>query len=151
MPDPEDQPLVTDQPAGVPPRISFITLGASDVGRLREFYLGWGWTEGPGGSADFAQFLLANTRLAFYRRELLHAEAAPDLIPAPVGAWAGVTLAINVASREEVDAAHAAAVRAGATEVAPPTARHWGGYSGYVADPEATRWEIAWLPGYAGV
>lgn len=140
---------MTGSPTGVPARISFVTIGASDVPRLREFYLAWGWPEGPGGSADFAQFLLANTRLALYRRDLLQAEAAPDLPIPPAGSWSGITLAVNVGSRDEVDTAYTAALGAGATEVAQPIAREWGGYSGYVADPEGTRWEIAWLPGYA--
>lgn len=37
---------------------------------------------------------------------------------------------------------------AGARVVGAPVDREWGGYSGYVADPEGNRWEIAWLPGY---
>ncbi len=28
-----------------------------------------------------------------------------------------------------------------------PTTREWGGRSGYIADPEGNRWEIAWAPG----
>ena len=35
-----------------------------------------------------------------------------------------------------------AAVSAGATAVASPVERDWGGYSGYFADPEGHRWEI---------
>ena len=58
-----------------------------------------------------------------------------------------MTLAVNVASREQVDAVLATAVAAGARPVAPPADREWGGRSGYVADPEGTRWEIVWLPG----
>jgi hypothetical protein len=38
------------------------------------------------------------------------------------------------------------AMEAGATPIAEPRAREWGGRSGYVADPEGTRWEIAWAP-----
>jgi len=132
----------------VPPRISFVTLGAADVATLRRFYTAWGWTEAPDGTADFAQFLLENTRFALYRRDLLKDEAAPDLSEAGPGSWSGITLAINVRSRDQVDSAFAAAVRAGAAEVAAPVSRDWGGYSGYVGDPEGNRWEIAWLPGY---
>ncbi len=25
--------------------------------------------------------------------------------------------------------------------------REWGGYSGYFADPDGFRWEVAWAPG----
>jgi catechol 2,3-dioxygenase-like lactoylglutathione lyase family enzyme len=58
-----------------------------------------------------------------------------------------LTLACNVDSPEQVDAAFAAAVAAGATPVAEPVARDWGGRSGHFADPEGNRWEIAWAPG----
>lgn len=37
---------------------------------------------------------------------------------------------------------------AGAQVIGAPVDREWGGYFGYVADPERNRWEIAWLPGY---
>jgi hypothetical protein len=37
-----------------------------------------------------------------------------------------------------------ASVAAGATPVAAPVARDWGGRSAYIADPEGNRWEIAW-------
>lgn len=133
---------------GVPPRITFVTLGAVDLPTLRRFYSAWGWTEGPGGTADFAQFLLHNTRFALYRRDLLHGEAAPDMPDRGIQHWSGVTLAINVSSREAVDAAFATAVDVGARAIAEPTGREWGGYSGYISDPEGHRWEIAWLATY---
>jgi uncharacterized glyoxalase superfamily protein PhnB len=58
--------------------------------------------------------------------------------------WSGITLACNVDSRRQVDAAFAAAVAAGAIAVADPVDRPWGGRSAYIADPEDNRWEIAW-------
>jgi len=36
------------------------------------------------------------------------------------------------------------------TLVVAPAAREWGGYSGYVADPDGFRWEIAYNPGPVG-
>ncbi len=55
------------------------------------------------------------------------------------------TLAHNVASPAEVDAALAIARAAGATV---HTAQHraWGGYSGYFVDPDGFRWEVAFNP-----
>lgn len=133
---------------GIPQKLTFVTLGAHDVPALRDFYRSWGWAEGEGGGDMFAQFLLANTRFALYRADLLAAEAAPDLQPRPPGTFSGVTLALNVGSAEEVDAVFAAAVAAGATAVGGPVDREWGGRSGYLSDPEGNRWEVAWLPGY---
>ena len=87
--------------------------------------------------------------LTLYPLDELAAEAAPELgVPASAG-FSGVTLACNVDSQEQVDIAFAAAVAAGATPVAEPVARDWGGRSGYIADPEGNRWEIAWAPGAA--
>ena len=129
-------------------RISFVTLGARDLERLRAFYVAWGWAERPGGTDDFAQFDAGGVRLALFPLDRLRDEAAPDAeLPAP-GAWNGFTLAINVSDVESVDEMHRTAVAAGAHPVGDPVAREWGGYSGYVADPEGNRWEIAWLPGY---
>jgi len=131
----------------VPQRLSFVTLGARDVGRLRAFYAAWGWQERAGGSDGFAQFDLGGVRLALFPIDRLRAEAAPGAaLPAP-GAWNGLTLAVNVATRADVDAVVAGAVTAGAQLVAAPADREWGGRSGYLADPEGTRWEVAWLPG----
>jgi hypothetical protein len=139
---------MSEKRPGLPSTISFVTLGAHDVPGLRAFYAGWGWTEGPGGSPDFAQFLLSNIRLALFRLDLLRDEAAPDCLLPERNDWNGMTLAINVADSQAVDKTFSAAVAAGARAVSQPTTREWGGYSGYVADPEGHRFEIAWLPGF---
>lgn len=60
-----------------------------------------------------------------------------------------ITLAHNVATREAVDDVLADARRAGAS-VSAAFDRDWGGYSGYFADPDGFRWEIAWNPGEIG-
>jgi hypothetical protein len=44
----------------------------------------------------------------------------------------------------------AAAQVAGAPMVHGAQEREWGGYSGYFADPDGFRWEIAWNPGPIG-
>ena len=134
-------------PGAVPQRLSFVTLGARDVPGLRAFYSAWGWTERDGGDDAFAQFDVGGTRLALFPLDQLGAEAAPGEDLPLAGRWNGVTLAVNVVRREDVDAVVAAALAAGARPVAAPVDRDWGGRSGYVADPEGTRWEIAWLPG----
>ncbi len=129
--------------SGVPSRLSVVTLGARDISALRRFYRALGWPELPASGDHWAAFLLGGVLLALYPLHDLGAEAAPDM-PDPAGGWSGVTLACNVDSREEVDTAFAAAVAAGATVVAEPTDRSWGGRSAYIADPEGNRWEIAW-------
>jgi catechol 2,3-dioxygenase-like lactoylglutathione lyase family enzyme len=129
----------------LPARLSLITLGARDHARMRDFYIGLGWPVGVDIEGDLTSFLLGGVVLALWPLHLLSAEAAPDS-PAP-GPWSGVTLACNCDSKAEVDRAFAAAVAAGATVIAEPVDKDWGGRSGYFADPEGNRWEVAWAPG----
>jgi uncharacterized glyoxalase superfamily protein PhnB len=57
-----------------------------------------------------------------------------------------VPLAQNVSSRQEVDRVIAEACTAGATLLRAASEKDWGGYSGYVADPDGYPWEIAYHP-----
>lgn len=66
------------------------------------------------------------------------------------GTVAPITLAHNLASREAVDAVLALARRSGADPVTEAVERDWGGYTGYFADPDGYRWEIAYNPGPIG-
>ena len=127
---------------GVPSRLTVVTIGARDLGSLRRFYRGLGWSEQAGSDDNWAAFHLGGVLLTLYPLEDLKAEAAADL--APRSEWSGITLGCNVDSAEQVDLAFRAAVEAGAIPVAEPVDRAWGGRSGYVADPEGNRWEIAW-------
>lgn len=58
----------------------------------------------------------------------------------------GITMAINLESREAVDAAFEHLETVGAEIVKPPQEVFWGGYSGYFADPEGNLWEVAHNP-----
>ncbi|TNH21512.1 glyoxalase [Micromonospora orduensis] len=129
--------------SAIPSRLSVVTLGVRDMGLLRSFYHALGWPEQPSGDDDWSAFLLGGVLLALSPLPELAAEAAPGVAD-PAGGWSGVTLACNVDDRADVDTAFAAAVAAGATVVAEPTDRPWGGRSAYIADPEGNRWEIAW-------
>jgi hypothetical protein len=126
----------------IPARLSIVTIGAHDVSVLRRFYLALGWAEHPISDDGYATFILGGAMLALYPLDKLAEEAAPDE-PLSSG-WSGITLACNVDGKQDVDAAFAVAVEAGATVIAEPTDRFWGGRSAYIADPEGHRWEIAW-------
>jgi catechol 2,3-dioxygenase-like lactoylglutathione lyase family enzyme len=112
---------------------------------MRAFYLRLGWPVGVDIEGDLTSFLLGGVVLALWPMHLLSAEAAPGS-PEPAG-WSGVTLACNCDTREAVDEAYAAAIAAGATAITEPVDKDWGGRSGYFADPEGNRWEVAWAPG----
>jgi uncharacterized protein len=130
----------------VPQRITVVTLGARSVPSLRAFYGAMGWEENDGSDETYTSFTMGSLRLALYPIDLLGKEAAPRDDVVSSDAWNGVTLGVNVATREEVDEAFAAAVAAGAEAIKSPVERSWGGYSGYFADPEGHRWELAWAP-----
>lgn len=130
----------------VPQRITVVTLGARSVPSLRAFYGKLGWVENDGSDETYTTFTMGTSRLALYPIGLLAKEAAPRDDVVASDAWNGVTLGINLATREEVDDAFAAAVAAGAAGIESPVERSWGGYSGYFADPEGHRWELAWAP-----
>ena len=128
---------------GVQARVSVVTLGVADVPRARSFYqaLGWPLSGAPEDGAAF--FKNAGSRLALYSREAMAEEAGQAA--APPGSI-GVALAINLESRELVDEALTAAVKAGGTLLRPAQERFWGGYSGYFADPDGHAWEVAHNP-----
>jgi predicted lactoylglutathione lyase len=130
----------------LPQRINYITLGARDMVTLREFYAAMGWRERPGSSDDFATYEVGASLLALYPLGRLSEEAAPGEQPPAASGWNGITLGVNVESPQTVDQAVRTSVAAGARVVASPVKREWGGYSGYISDPEGNRWEIAWAP-----
>jgi len=132
--------------SGVPPRLSVVTLGVRDMPRMRSFYAGLGWEERPGGSHEFAAFLLSGVVLALYGIDDLAGEAAPGE-PLTKHGWGGHTFALNVETSEQVDEVVAAMTAAGARKVGQIIDRAWGGRTGYVADPEGNRWEVAWVKG----
>lgn len=55
---------------------------------------------------------------------------------------------MNLESPDEVDAALAAAVAAGATLLKKGLRTEWGGYHGMFADPDGHVWEVAHNPGW---
>jgi catechol 2,3-dioxygenase-like lactoylglutathione lyase family enzyme len=128
------------------PRITLITLGVASVARARKFYVeGLGWPVASFGGGEVAFLPLAGVVLALYRA----ADFAKDTgRPRDATGSAGVALAHNVRSRDEVDRVFALAKRAGASLLKPPEEKAWGGYAGYFADPDGHAWEIAWNPGF---
>ena len=128
------------------PRISLITLGTRDLERAIRFYRdGIGWPTSSASGGDVAFFRTGGAVLALYPRDLLAADAQIEAIGSGFG---GITLAHNVATREQVDAVLAEAVAGGATLLKAARTAERGGYSGYFADPDGHPWEVAWNPGF---
>jgi uncharacterized protein len=124
-------------------RVSLVTLGVADLGRARSFYEGLGWSSGEVAD-DVVFFQAGGMVLALWDR----AKLAEDSAVTDGGGWGGVTLAYNVRSPEEVDAAIDEARRAGARIGREPAETFWGGYSGVFVDPNGHPWEVAHNPGW---
>jgi uncharacterized glyoxalase superfamily protein PhnB len=60
----------------------------------------------------------------------------------------GSTLAWNVATPADVDAAFAHAIKVGGKLLRRPDKTEYGGYRGYFADPDGHIWEIVQAPGF---
>ena len=123
-------------------RLSLVTLGVRDLARARAFYEALGWRTRAAPDDDVVFFQAGPLVLALWGREQL----AEDSTVADSGGWGGVTLAYNVASPEEVDAAIDEARTAGARIGREPAATFWGGYSGVFVDPDGHPWEVAHNP-----
>jgi predicted enzyme related to lactoylglutathione lyase len=117
-------------------RISLITLGVRDLDRARAFYFG---------AEGVAFFQAGGMALALYPRRDLAKDAG---VEEQGSGFAAVELALNVRSKEEVDAVMAEAEAAGARITMPAREAFWGGYTGHFADPEGFLWEVAWNPGF---
>lgn len=129
----------------VPARFNFVTLGAGDVASLRGFYerLGWRAAKATGGG-EVAFFWLNGLVLGLYDRASLYREMHAEGVPTP--RIRDVSIAINVETPEEVTAILAEAEAAGGRILSPAQTMHWGGVSGYFADPEGHAWEVAYNP-----
>ncbi len=123
-------------------RVSLITLGVSDLERARAFYEALGWSTGADPGDDVVFFQAGDTIVALWDRARLAADSCVEDMPG----WGGVTLALNLGSPAEVDAAIEDARVAGAKIGREPAETFWGGYSGVFLDPEGHPWEVAHNP-----
>jgi uncharacterized protein len=127
-------------------RISILTLGVADLERSCQFYERLGWKRSTASAEGIVFFQAGGMALALCPR----AELAKDANVASNGpGFAGVAIAYNARSRDEVDAVLAQAEAAGARILKAAQEASWGGYSGYFADPDNFAWEVAWNPFFA--
>lgn len=131
-------------------RVSFITLAVADLAASQRFYAdGLGWVPEFYDPDEVLMFragpltVLSLWDRAHFEEEVgAPAQTGPGVVP--------ITLSHNVHERAEVDGVLADARAAGATVVSDAVEREWGGYTGYFADPDGFRWEVAWNPGPVG-
>jgi uncharacterized protein len=124
--------------------VSLITLGVSDYERAKSFYATLGWS--PALEIEETAFYQANgVVLVLWSREKLGADTG---IADDGAGWNGITLAHNVASRQEVDDVVARAFTAGGTITRQPGETFYGGYAGVFRDLDGHAWEVAHNPGF---
>ena len=131
-------------------RISFVTLAVRHVDRSRSFYVnGLGWSPELDVPGEVLMFMVGeHVVLSLWDRAEFEAEVGT---PALEGSGVvPMTLSHNVATPSEVRDVLALAAAAGAP-VTGPVEREWGGFTGYFADPDGFRWEVAWNPGPIGL
>ncbi len=122
------------------PRISLVTLAVADFARSRAFYVdGLGWPVHLEAAGVVMIRVGERLLLSLWHDEEFEAEVGPI---ARGDGVAPLTLAHNLAADAEVDEVLRTAAAAGA-QVGPAVHREWGGYSGYFADPDGFRWEVA--------
>jgi predicted lactoylglutathione lyase len=125
-------------------RVSLITLGVDDLDRSRTFYEALGW---KGQEVERTVFFQAGgLAVVLWARDKLAADAG--IADSGVERFGGIALAHNVRTPADVDEILAAAARAGATITAQARSTSYGGYAGYLADPDGHSWEIAYNPGF---
>ena len=132
-------------------RINLICLGVRDIKKSLEFYRNIGFkTYEKADKPPVVFFDNQGTKLELYPLD----ELAKDINienPPPLsqGGFNGITLACNMKSKDEVDAAMENVKQHGGVVVKLPQEVFWGGYSGYFQDPDGYYWEVAYAASWA--
>ncbi len=125
-------------------RLTFITLGVNDLKTSKNFYQNiFGWIPEANSSDDVVFFKLNGIMLSLFPREELAKDAH---LSSEGNGFRPFSLAYNLRSEKEVDALVAELRSKGAVVLKPPQKVFWGGYSGYVSDPDGNLWEFAYNP-----
>jgi predicted enzyme related to lactoylglutathione lyase len=129
---------------GMQQQISVITIGIGDLPRSRRFYAeGFGWT--PAFENEEIIFYQMN---GFVLGTFEKSALEKDMNRAGLSSHGAFSLAHNVSSQTDVERVIEQLVNAGGHIIRPADAPPHGGFRGYVADPDAHAWEIAWNPAW---
>lgn len=124
--------------------ISLITIGVRDLARSIGFYKGLGWSPTGSNRHGHAAFLMKNGQvLVLHPMESVLKERGMESA-SPAGG--GVSLAIYVNAKADVDAIYGTFVKAGARSLKAPADMANGSYTAYAADPDGHPWEITYEP-----
>lgn len=124
-------------------RITFFTIGVSDLQAMKNFYNEkFGWK--PMKDSDGIVFYKLNGFIfGLYPKD----ELAEDIgVKSDGEGFKQFTMAINLKSEKEVDDLFTVFKTKGVKIIKAPEKVFWGGYRGYVADIENNYWEFAYNP-----
>jgi len=124
-------------------RLSFLTFGVKDLDAMKSWYITkFGWK--PIKDSDGIVFFKLNgIILGLFPAD----ELAEDIgIKENGKGFKRFSMAINCNSEKEVDDVFANFGKSGVDIIRKPEKVFWGGYRGYIADPEQNYWEIAYNP-----
>lgn len=124
-------------------QLHFVTLGVNDLSAMTKFYIDcFGW-QTMGENPGITFFKMNGSILGLYEVN----ELAEDIgIEQDGSGFKRITTAICFNSEAEVDAAFSELRSNGVKVIKEPQKVFWGGYSGYVSDPENNFWELAFNP-----
>ena len=128
----------------LPPQPNFITLACRDVERMAEMLRAFGWPESPESEPAHRLFQGSNgVVVALYGASNYEPHFGPVTED-----FRGFTLGINLASPEEVDAAHASLQSVDGVELLEEPFDSPHGFRGFsFRDPEGNIWDVAWKRG----
>ena len=132
-------------------RVNVICLGVANMEQSLKFYrdaLGFQTTEKEN-NPPVVFFDTPGTKFELFPIVNLVQDINPDLsVSKDQSYFKGMTLAYNVAQKEEVNQIIELAKSAGATIIKEPQDVFWGGYHAYFSDFDGYVWEVAGGPDF---
>lgn len=125
------------------PLMHFLTLGVKDLKKMKSFYtekFGWKPMLEQG---DIVFFKLNGFVLSLFPEKELAKDAG---VKNDGKGFKRFTMAVCLRSEKEVDKLFEEVKQKKVKIVKAPHKAFWGGYSGYIEDPEHNLWEIAYNP-----
>lgn len=130
-------------------KITCVCLGVKNMKQAIKFYKDLGFqTNCEEENPPVCFFDTTGTKFELYPLELLAKDIDNENPPQIGKEFGGITLAYNVANKEDVEATIALVKAAGGRIIKAPQEVFWGGYHAYFSDVDGYYWEVAWGPNF---